>query len=501
MGTASINSTGRVSVPENGNKPVVSIVDDVPHSDEESQTSQEKSYTVDPVLERKLIRKLDSRMLIWSFFAYFANQLDRNNLQNAFTMGMERDLDLNSDVYNWAVTMFFIGYVVLQIPSNMIITKVLPRWFLPSVVLGWGSIVCFMALVTNHQGLWGLRMLMGLVEAAFYPGMIFLLGSWYTKEELGKRMMFFTTGNQVSGAFGGLIAGGISDTMTGAAGLPAWKWLFIIEGLIGVVIGIAGYFLLPNFPHHRTYWLTEEERELAIARIQHQGSKVKSATFNFKTIANVLATPYAWLQVLNFSCIYIGNQLSLNFAIILRGMGYEVAFANYMNTPAYLFGAIAALVVAWSSDKTGDRIIHIAVTELWVGVWYLILGVVGLGNNPPALLFVGVFAIAVNISLPALCLAWITEIYQADHNSRAVAIAFINAVGNLAPNFINLRAWIVSDAPAFFNGKMTSMGMSFGSVLITLVIAFLLRIKFMLPQPVEKKGVKNFEENDTSSKE
>ncbi|KAI9248884.1 major facilitator superfamily domain-containing protein [Phascolomyces articulosus] len=419
MAPQSIISSSRESEEAEGDKPVINHVDAVSQERDSSENSPDTTNGVDPILERKLVRKLDTHMLIWSFFAYFANLLDRNNLRE------------------------------LQIPSNMIITRLLPRWFLPSVVIAWGTIVCFMSLVKTHQALWGCRLLMGLVEAAFYPGMIFLLGSWYTKKELGKRMMMFTTGNQVSGAFGGLIAGGIADHMDGAGGLPAWKWLFIIEGLVGVVIGLFGYMLLPNFPHHKTYWLTEEERQTAVRRIELQGSKVKSATFNFKTITNVLATPYAWLQVLNFSCIYIGNQISLNFAIILRDMGYEVAFSNYMNTPAYLFGAIAAICIAWSSDKTGDRVWHVAITELWVGVWYLILGVVGHGNNPPALLFVGVYAIAANISLPALCLAWVTEIYHADHNSRAVAIAFINAVGNLAPNFINLRSWVVSDSPAF----------------------------------------------------
>ncbi|KAI8139421.1 major facilitator superfamily domain-containing protein [Fennellomyces sp. T-0311] len=490
MVTASIHSTGRGSA-EGDKKPEVTI--GPPLGDDDEST-----YDIDPVKERKLVRKLDIRMLIWSFFAYFANLLDRNNLQNAFTMGMKDDLGLDSEVYNWSVTMFFIGYVILQIPSNMVISKVLPRWFLPSIVVLWGAIVCFMSLIKTYQALWGLRFVMGLTEAAFYPGMIFLLGSWYTKEELGKRLMFFTTGNQVSGAFGGLIAGGIADTMHGAAGLPAWKWLFIVEGLIGVVIGVVGWALLPNFPHN-TSWITGEERELAIRRIQRQGKRITSPAFNLRTIANVLMTPYAWLQVLNFACIYIGNQMSMNFAIVLRDMGYEVAFSNYMNTPAYLFGAIVAVAIAWSSDYFGERAFHVAITEAWVGVWYLILAVVGHGHNPPALAFIGTYAIAANISLPALCLAWVTEIYQADHNSRAVAIAFINAVGNLAPNFINVKAWVVSDSPEFFNGKITSMGMSFGSVVLTIFIWYLLRIEFMIPRPVEKTGVKDPEHGDAES--
>ncbi|KAI9496133.1 major facilitator superfamily domain-containing protein [Zychaea mexicana] len=451
---------------------------------------------IDPVVQKRLVRKLDMRMLIWSFLAYFANLLDRNNLQNAFTMGMEEDLDLNSSVYNWAVTMFFIGYIVLQIPGNIIITKFSPRLLLPSVVITWGAVVSFMALIQDYKSLWGLRLCLGLAEAAFYPGMIFLLGSWYTKEELGKRTMFFATGNQVSGAFGGLIAGGIADTMHGAGGLPAWKWLFIIEGLIGVVIGVLGFFLLPNFPHN-TKWLTEEERVLAVTRVQTQGKQVVSNAYNWRTVANVMATPYSWLMIINFACIYIGNNMSLNFAIILRDMGYPVSFSNYMNTPAYIFGAVIAIAIGWSSDKTGDRAFHVAGTQLWVGIWFLILAVVNKGDNPAALVFAGTYAITANISMTALCLAWSNEIYRSDHNTRAVAIAFINAIGNLAPNFVNVRAWVVSDSPDFWLGKATSAGMSFASVALTIFIWFLLRIQFMVPKAVENEKSDAVEEESS----
>lgn len=117
---------------------------------------------------------------------------------------------------------------------------------------------------------------------AFYPGMMFILGSWYTKEELGKRTMFFGTGNQISGAFGGLIAGAIAQNLDGAGGLRGWRWLFIIEGLIGVTVGLAGYFLLPNFPHN-TSWISEEERQLAVQRQLAQGKKVVSTAYNWRT--------------------------------------------------------------------------------------------------------------------------------------------------------------------------------------------------------------------------
>lgn len=166
-------------------------------------------------------------------------------------------------------------------------------------------------------------------------------------------------------------------------------------------------------------------------------------------IFNVLATPYSWLLIITFACVYIGNNMSLNFAIILRDMGYEASFANYMNTPAYIFSAICALAIGYSSDRFRDRAWHLAIASAWTGTWYLVLAIVNHGNNPAPLLFVGVYAISANITLTALLLAWVNEIFQANHNARSIAVAFTNAVGNLAPNFINVEAWVVSDSPAF----------------------------------------------------
>lgn len=141
--------------------------------------------------------------------------------------------------------------------------------------------------------------------------------------------------------------------------------------------------------------------------------------------------------------------MSLNFAIILRDMGYPSSFANYMSTPCYIFSAIVSFIVAWSSDKTGDRPWHLAIVQTWVSVWYLIMGVVNNGHNSPALLFVGTYAVSINVTMSVLILTYANEVFQEDRNSRAIAVAVINAIGNLAPNFINVAAWVVSDSPAF----------------------------------------------------
>ncbi|KAI9257130.1 major facilitator superfamily domain-containing protein [Phascolomyces articulosus] len=439
---------------------------------------------IDPVIEKSLVRKLDLRIVTWSTIALFVDNLNRYNLQNAFIMGMDKDLDLNSNLYNWAVTIFFIAGTVLQIPGTVLIGRFSPRLILPSLFVLFGAMVCVTATVHNYQGLWAIRLVAGSVEAAAYPGLLFFMGCWYTTPELGKRITIFSAiGQALSGAFGGLISGAISDTLDGAHGLAAWKWLFIIEGLLCVGVGLIGYPILGDFPHN-TKWLTEEERGVAMLRVKYQGlGTVFSASFNWKKVTkNVMLNPYTWLLTINCGCIFFGLNLVFNFSIILRDMGYTTSFSNYMLTPVNIFMAVVSIAFSWTSDRTGDRAFHLAALQFFTGIWFLIPALVGHGNNPAALIFVATYGTTVNTTSATLCPTWINEIYKADHDARAIAVAFTNAVGYIITNFINVKTWDVSDSPTFWLGKITAMAFSFGSVVLTMTVWFLLRINAMVPK-------------------
>ncbi|KAG2227203.1 hypothetical protein INT45_008447 [Circinella minor] len=454
--------------------------------EEKWNLEEKKMQYIDPVLEKRFLRKLDLRMVIWSFIASISNFLNRNNMQNAFTMGMDKDLNLDSSVYNWTVTMFFIGYLILQIPGNILITKVPPRWVLPTCAVLWGTIVSVMPAVKDYQTLWGLRFVLGLAQAPYYPGVVFLFGSWYKKNELAKRSMLVAAGVPLSGAVNGLISGAISKTMDGSAGLSSWRWLFIIEGVLGVLVGAFGYILLPNFPHN-TPWLTPEERQIAIARVQNQDMHVVSNTYSWKTVSNVLLRPYPWLMIIQGIGIGLCLTMIDYFAIILRDLSYPVDMANYMLTPLYIFGTFASIAIGWSSDKLGDRACHIGVSQFAAAIWYMILGAVNKGDNSSVLVFIGVYVASLNMAMLTLCLTWLNEFYKVDHNTRAIAIAFINTMSVVIPNFINLKAWLVTDSPNFWAGKLTSMGCGFASVLATIAIWFLLRKNIMLPEATDKR--------------
>lgn len=218
-------------------------------------------------LEMALVRKIDLRLLPLVILMYVMNYLDRNNIAAARLAGLEDDLELTSTQYLTAVSILFAGYILMQIPSNLFLNKIgKPALYLPTVMIVWGIISGATAGVQSFGGLAAVRFFLGFVEAAYFPGCLFYLSAWYTRKELGFRTAILFSGSLLSGAFSGLISAGITNGLDGAKNLRAWRWLFIIEGAITVVIAFAGYSVLPNFPRS-TVWLTENERQLAVWRL------------------------------------------------------------------------------------------------------------------------------------------------------------------------------------------------------------------------------------------
>lgn len=218
-------------------------------------------------LELALVRKIDLRLLPMVILMYVMNYLDRNNIAAARLAGLEDELELTSTQYLTALSILFVGYILMQIPSNLFLNKIgKPALYLPTVMIVWGIISGATAGVQSFGGLVAVRFFLGFVEAAYFPGCLFYLSAWYTRKELGFRTAILYSGSLLSGAFSGLISAGITNGLDGAKNLRAWRWLFIIEGAITVVIAFAAYLVLPNFPR-TTVWLTEDERQLAVWRL------------------------------------------------------------------------------------------------------------------------------------------------------------------------------------------------------------------------------------------
>ncbi|KLU93176.1 hypothetical protein MAPG_12113, partial [Magnaporthiopsis poae ATCC 64411] len=189
-------------------------------------------------LERSLVRKLDRNMLPILFLMYFMNYIDRNALPHARLDTLEEDLGLHGWDYNVSISVFFIGYLLMQIPSNMLITKVRPSRYLSGCMLAWASLSGVTAAVREGKGLATCRFFLGFVEAPFYPGALYLLSSFYTREELGVRIALMYMGQILSSGLAGLFAAGIFKTLHNTLGLSGWRWLFIIEASVTAAIAL-----------------------------------------------------------------------------------------------------------------------------------------------------------------------------------------------------------------------------------------------------------------------
>ncbi|EAA63133.1 hypothetical protein AN3232.2 [Aspergillus nidulans FGSC A4] len=177
--------------------------------------------------ETKLLVKIDWFILSFCCVTYFFNYLDRSNLTNAYVSGMEEELSFRGNQLNQINTVFTVGYILGQIPSNLALTYLRPRIFFPAMILCWGCLTMVTAAVHNPQGIMAIRFFLGVAEASTFSGTHFILGSWYTERELGKRSGIFTASGLAGQMFGGFIQTGIHSSLDGAAGLSGWRWLFI----------------------------------------------------------------------------------------------------------------------------------------------------------------------------------------------------------------------------------------------------------------------------------
>ena len=197
------------------------------------------------------------------------NKLDQNAIANARLNGLEQDLGLRGSQYNTCISILYVGYLFAQIPSNMLMSskKVRPSLYMCVCMMAWATVATLTALVKNYAGLVVVRFFLGLVEAPFYPGALYILSLFYTRKEIATRVSILYAGNIFAVSFAGLIAAATFSTLDDKHGMHGWQWLFIIEGVVTFGVAIVCIFLLPDEPL-TTKWLTPEERQLAHNRIQ-----------------------------------------------------------------------------------------------------------------------------------------------------------------------------------------------------------------------------------------
>ncbi|TDL29518.1 sugar transporter [Rickenella mellea] len=400
-------------------------------------TSQRK------LMERNLLRKLDSRMSIL-IIIYILNYIDRNNAAAARLRGFEEDLRLKGKEFDSILSILYVGYIIMQVPSNMLLNYIgKPSVYLPVCMIIWGSISILTGFATNFFQAFIARFFLGFVEAAFFPGALFLLSKWYKRDELGLRTALLFCGSLMSNAFGALLASGILNAMEGTFGRAAWRWLFYVEGSLTVFFAIIALFILPDFPSN-SMWLSPLERRLAERRLQEDIGVDDKATHGEEGWISGLTMTFSdwtvWWLALALGMMVVSLSFNTFFPTLSETMGFNTTITLLLCAPPWLFATVMAFVVARHSDKSGERFFHI--------VGPLVLGILGflvaISTMNTAARYVSLFLMAQSYAGFVTFYAWISNSIPHPPLKRAIALAFINAfsqLGNVVAAFAWPRTW------------------------------------------------------------
>ncbi|KAF2100330.1 MFS general substrate transporter [Rhizodiscina lignyota] len=425
--------------------------------------------------QRKIVWKIDRRLVTLTGLMYCASLIDRTNLGVANIAGMAKDLDLIGFRYSIITLVFFIPYVILQPPSTVLCRKIGPRIHLSNITVLWGAVMIGMGFAPNFKVMSGLRVILGALEAGFFPGCVYLLSTWYLRYEVGKRYSFFYILGAVASAFGGILAFGLSQ-MEGTDGIRGWRWIFIIEGALTIGLGIAGYFFFVGFPDDgKTYWyfLTREETRWIVDRVNADRSDAQLEPFTFGRFLRPALDFKIWgYALIFFDTTTVTYALAYFLPVILEdGMGFSTGAAQCLVAPPYVWGGIVMYATGWFGDKY-----HIRGPIIIFNMVMAIIGLALMGfTKGVGVRYFGVFlaAAGANSNVPA------TMAYQANNIRGQWKRAFCSAsmvgfggIGGIAGSLV-FRS---QDAPAYHPGLWACIACAILSIVVVCIETVFFRI-------------------------
>lgn len=388
------------------------------------------AITTKPEIETRVVKKVARRIIPFLGVAYFVNYLDRTNIGLA-KLTMSDELGLTETMFGLASGLFFIGYLLFEVPSNLALHKFGARRWIARIMVSWGIVAAAMAFVPTAGWLYGLRIVLGIAEAGFFPGVLLYMTMWFPRAYRVRLMGLFMLALPVSSALGAPLSSAIIQYWDGLFGLSGWRVMFLFEGLPAIVLGVITWFYLTDRPSQAT-WLDDDEKSWLTAELESEGSS-KSAHIT-GSVKRALTDARVWmLGLVYFGITYGLYSLSFFLPSIVAGFkktfdtDFSLVTTGLIVAVPFAVGALAMVLWSRHSDRTGERTWHVAIPTL-IGAVSI---PVALYMDSPftTMIAVTVNAVGVFCALPVF---WYLPSAFLTGAGAAAGIAIINSVGNLS---------------------------------------------------------------------
>lgn len=385
--------------------------------------SQEAATAQRGQFEARTYAKVTARLLPFLFICYVAAYLDRVNVGFA-KLQMLNDLQFSETVYGLGAGIFFIGYFLFEVPSNIILHKVGARVWIGRIMITWAVLSGATAFVNSPTTFYVLRFFLGVAEAGFFPGIVLYLTYWFPAQRRSRMNALFMIGIPFAGVVGGPLSGWILNAMDGMQGLAGWKWLFLVEAVPSLVLGVVTIFYLPNSIRGAS-WLNNEEKQLLEENIAAENTgKADHA------LSGVFKNPRVWLMAAIYFCCMMGLYgVGFYLPTLIKAAGVKDALdVGLLTAIPYGCAVVAMLAIAKSADRTRERRWHFTVASA-LGSLGLLLATV-YGDN----VWLAMAALSLGTAglLATMPVFWTYPSAILGGTAAAAGIALINSVGNLA---------------------------------------------------------------------
>lgn len=369
------------------------------------------------------LKKLNGKIIPFVIICYFVANLDKTNISIA-ALQMNADLGLTASMYGLGVGMFYISYIIFEIPSNVIMTRIGARIWIARIMITWGIVSAGMSLVHTPTQLYVMRFLLGMAEAGFTPGIIYYISCWFPKSNRARAMSLFYMGSVLASIIGLPISGFILN-MHGIADIAGWRWLFAIEGIPAIILGVMVLWLLPSSPE-KAHWLTGSEKEWLVSQLEEDNRNVM-VNKNHSWLSALKNKVVLLLSLVWFLQAFGSIGITLFLPLILKSIASEQSnfVISLLSAVPFIFACLFMYLNGRHSDLTKERSLHMGLPLILAGVS---LGVAIYSDNLLISYILLVLTVGFNFALTPVFWAVTTE--KLAGVAAAASIAFINTIAN-----------------------------------------------------------------------